>query len=261
MSTDDVTRTAVTADMERIFGGLARRKTAKKATSGQPTAPLAEDQEGGPSIRWLLALAALLSVGVAVATLILLPPTLRPAKSQVSILSPVVEVTPAEQTASATEPLRQVFPVAPPPTEFAAVRDPVQARATAPASTPDPRSAGETREVARNSASRPKADSLAARSPTPSRGRIPPRSMCRDAGDPRMCLYSEVRRADLQLREAYGSASELNIPVGEMRQVRRLWSRALERSEADPAGSVRTLEELTARLDQAHDELLDGSRR
>lgn len=75
-----------------------------------------------------------------------------------------------------------------------------------------------------------------------------------------MCFYNEVRSADFRLREAYESAADLDIPVDEMRQVRRLWNRALARSPDDPVGAVQTIEGLTARLDQAHDDLLNGSR-
>ena len=74
---------------------------------------------------------------------------------------------------------------------------------------------------------------------------------CRPGSEENRCIYREVRAADRRLVAAYHAATEAGVPRREMLAVRRIWTRALAVSLDDPDGTIRTYDELAARLRDA----------
>lgn len=74
---------------------------------------------------------------------------------------------------------------------------------------------------------------------------------CRPGSEENRCIYREVRAADRRLVAAYHAATEAGVPRREMLAVRRVWTRALAVSLDDPDGTIRTYDELAARLRDA----------
>lgn len=249
MSSDDAIKTAVTVDMERIFGGLARRNLARSARADELAAPARKRKAGGPSRLALIALAAVLLLGSALTAAMLLRPVFGLTSSPASDRPAILPAASAQEVAAAPRPAPPL-PAATPP-----MGDDLPAPVSVPTVTrEEPRPS----QTAAERASPP--PSPTARS-TPSRREASAASLCRDGPDREQCLYREVRRADLRLREAYDWAADLAVPVGEMRQVRRLWNRALDRSLDDPVGTIQTLDALSTRLHDAPEGVPSGSRR
>ncbi|GAA3699109.1 hypothetical protein GCM10022268_06650 [Sphingomonas cynarae] len=74
---------------------------------------------------------------------------------------------------------------------------------------------------------------------------------CRPGSEENRCIYREVRAADRRLVAAYHAATAAGVPRREMLAVRRIWTRALAVSLDDPDGTIRTYDELAARLRDA----------
>ncbi|WP_294394519.1 hypothetical protein [uncultured Sphingomonas sp.] len=258
MDNKDSSQSAVGAEMERIFDGVPA--TAKDHGGPGPAARREQRARLGssrPIVTALLGLLAVMAAGIALVLWAVRPPAYSDAPAQATHRIPAVRPAP----------IASPRPQAPP----AATPEAVQAhRPSSPGAQPTERATtmpmGEGPATTRHTASKPevpkptgakqasakRAPAKQARTTGPRtsapRRALAPQPFCRDRRTRARCLYRELRGADDRLRKAYDVAERRGVAVGEMRDVRRAWSRALRQSDDDPATVIRTLDGLTTRL-------------
>lgn len=238
MAIDTARGAAVAADMERIFAA-ARRPEPRPLPLSAPV-PRRPKSRTGRLARF--AAPALVLISVSAVGGILLSPAevgvpLRPIGAVAAPSTPAATITFNDRVADGFAPalIDTSIASAPAPIVVAATALPVMDTETDTEAPPPP--------VRAAIASQPTRIARAA----------PPAGSCEKSRDVERCLYRQVRAADDRLREAYEQADYDGVPRDEMVAVRRMWDRALDRSLADPEGTIRRYDQLALRLDRARD--------
>jgi hypothetical protein len=254
---DDRVTDRVSADMERIFrrqdlppaevADRARLERSRDFVLHAPATPKPRRR----LMRMLTIAIPLLTIAVAAFLFLQIGSDIRPAAVMAEARPPAAVVAPADAAPPRPAPVAYLAaaPMTPAPTIEA--DDPAPAFARSGSATPPPAIVRKPRAPALASAPAPVAPIDAARR---ERG-------CFPGSEENRCIYAEVREADRRLVAAYRAAAEAGVPVGEMRAVRRVWTRALQVSLDDPDGTIRTYDNLTRRLwDATHTMRMDGDR-
>ncbi|MBD8547739.1 hypothetical protein [Sphingomonas sp. CFBP 8760] len=242
---DDRVADRVSADMERIFRRhpqAADTPAAARAASGRSREFVVQTPPADRTSSWVVRLVTIVVPLIAIAVLAFLFLQIGADRSPAAALA---QASPVRRSAA-------VPPVRPAPATY---------RTAAPVVVADE---ADEADMPAEAIERAGDDRLATSAVPARRSRVITRTLpvatarsaaaddgCRPGSEENRCIYREVRAADRRLVAAYHAATEAGVPRREMLAVRRIWTRALAVSLDDPDGTIRTYDELAARLRDA----------